>query len=342
MPIKGLTDQGSSSFPEIGKLRKGDVKKGNAPGKDLDHFRFDSKDSKAIADFQAAYGDRPREINVLLPYDDVEQCFSTCKEEWVAGGLQHRCDGEFVSALRVGQLVQRHFTAPVPCPGGCKEVGRLRVIIPELKRLAYITAETHGKWDVLFLHSQLSECLVRFGRLRDIPFVLRRVLKEVSTPNGNGRARREKWMLNIEVDPYWTEQRLDAIRQRSLQYARMETFQALPPAEEFPVAESVRSLPSAKPEPTNEYVNSQEWKTFKEFMLAAEQDEDPRGKMDKLEDWVFRQVRPGKLPQHALGAIERELKNARDRIEARGNRPLPRIPEQEAIAVEAVTAEVDF
>lgn len=352
MPIKGLTTQGGESFPEIGKLRKGAPKRkvqkkdkktgqpevdkyGNPvmieiQGEDLDYFRFDSKDAKAIADFKAAYGDQPREINVLLPYDDVEQCFFTCKEHWKGGGLVHRCDGEFVSSLRVGQSIQRHFVKPVPCPGECKEVGRLKVIIPELNRFAYVTAETHGKWDVIFLHRQLSAVLMTFGQLRNLPFVLRRIPVEVSTPRGGDtRVRAEKWMLNIEIDPVWSQHRIAAQQAIALQEARMEQAIALPsPAQRI-------ALPSGKPEPTNDYLGTEEWRSFKAYITIAEQDEKPFERLQKLQDWVYGELRRGTYPKHSQGAIERELEISRQRIEARNGQPLPKIPEREAIAVEA-------
>ncbi len=59
MTIVGLTDDVAPRFPRLGKLRKGDEKpeNGKAPGKDTDHFRFDSPDEKIAQAFIAAYGD---------------------------------------------------------------------------------------------------------------------------------------------------------------------------------------------------------------------------------------------------------------------------------------------
>lgn len=335
MAIKGLTTQGGASLPEIGKLRKGGKKPTKGPGKDLTYFRFDSKDQKAIADFHSAYGDEPTEVNVLLLSDDIEECFYTCKEEWAAGGLVHRCDGEHVTAIRVGNVIQRQFMAPIACPGNCKEIGRLKVLIPELSRFAYITVETHSINDIVNLHKQLSAVQMTFGQLRNIPFVLRRVPMEISCPNGDSRARREKWMLSIEVDPVWSEQRIGAMRAIALQEARMEQAIALPsPAQRI-------ALPSAKPEPTNSYLGSDCWQQFKSGITRAEQDTDPFGKMQILQEWAFKQLAKGALPENAIFAVEKQISEALQRISDRNGQPLPKIPEREALTVEAVTADLD-
>lgn len=258
MPIKGLTD-GNAAFPMIGKIRKGSPKQKNSAGKevygkDLDYFRFDSKDQKAIAAFENEYGDKPREIYVRFPHPTTEQNFLTCKEEWSAGGLVHRCDGEVCSALRVGNLVQRHFMKNPPCPyfagkertakePGCKEVGRLQVIIPALKRFAYVTVETHSKHDIINLHQQLKAVEMAFGKLNSLPFMLCRRPVEVSTPTDTGRARREKWLLSIEISPEWAERQLAASHQAAMEQSKV--YLAIAPANDS--TKSAYALPESDP-----------------------------------------------------------------------------------------------
>lgn len=214
MAIKRLARE--ASFPNIGKLRKGGVKPetGKAPGKDLTYFRFDTDDERAAKMFRAVYGDEPAEINVYLPHQTAEQNFSCWQEAYVAGGLTHRCDGE---TCVIWQDNGRYRTDPKPCPGGCKEVGRLMVIIPELQRFAFVTAETHSVNDIMTLQENLQAVEFLRGDLRGIPFILKRRPKEISTPTADGkRARREKWLLSIEVDPAWAALQLDSMRQAAL------------------------------------------------------------------------------------------------------------------------------
>lgn len=217
-----------ASFPKIGVIRKGGkkevktiTKNGQSKeietyGKDLTYFRFDTDDARAAAHFRAAYGDEPNAINVYLPFQTTEANFSCWQEAYLAGGLQHRCDGE-TCVIWYDAKTHKYSQEPKPCPGGCKEVGRLTVIIPELQRLAYVTAETHSIHDIMRLTENLQAVESLRGDLRGIPFVLKRTPVEISTPSGDGkRARREKWLLSIEVDPAWAALQLEGMRQNAL------------------------------------------------------------------------------------------------------------------------------
>jgi hypothetical protein len=220
MPIKGLTDQ-PKQFKEIGQLRKGAPKPKDQqrPGADLTYFRatFEEGEDKAVAMFHDAYGDEPREINIRLPFDTVEENFDAWQEAYVQSGLIHRCDGEYVQYEidpRTGEvLVMDGLDAngeQVKCDGSadCKPTGRLKVIIPELRRLAFMTVLTTSVWDILNISRQLEA--IRYmngGKLQRVPLVLTRRPREISTPSGKGgkKARREKWLLGIEADPDWVE-----------------------------------------------------------------------------------------------------------------------------------------
>jgi len=218
MPIIGLTDR-AASFPQIGILRKGAPKTGNAPGKDLDYFRFDADDEQAATDFAAAYGDKPRTIRIYLPFDTADENLSAWKEHWVAGGLVRRCDGQ-TSVLRQkpggkGYDSTPHTCACVGMPEGskerCKPVGRLKVIIPELKRLAYVTTLTTSIHDIMNLSEQLRALEGVRGGLRGIPMILSRIEREISMPGNDGkRVRRAKWLLAIEAAPHWVSLQLEA------------------------------------------------------------------------------------------------------------------------------------
>lgn len=223
MGIKGLTDR-PAAFPRIGILRKGSEKQTNSSGKqtygrDLDHFRFDPEDPsdmELVSAFKALYGDEPRCVDVYLPYNTTEENFGAWKECWTASSLQHRCDGE-TCVLWLDKRTNRYSQEPIPCPGGCKEVGRLMVIIPKLGRMAHIIAETHSKNDILELSSNLSAIEQSQGTLRGIPMLLTRKAREISTPMGDGRrTRTTKWLLHIEVAPRWVDLMLQSAEQRAL------------------------------------------------------------------------------------------------------------------------------
>lgn len=228
MSIKGLTDQ-HAAFPRIGVLRKGAPRPedGKRPGKDLEYFRFDSTDTAAVKAFATAYGAEPQRINVYLPYVTVEGNFQAWREEWVAGGLKHRCDGETMTQYLVDG--GHYGTAPAPCPyangtaqrttanPGCKPVGRLMVIIPELKRLAYVQVQTTSIHDIIELQGNLEAAYALRGNLRGIPFVLRRQARAISMPDQTGkRVRRIKFLLYIEPSPDWVALQLQSMHFEAL------------------------------------------------------------------------------------------------------------------------------
>jgi hypothetical protein len=214
MAIKGLTHR-APSFPEVGILRKGGPKtQANRPGPDLDHFRFmptsDDREGAAVAEaFHSAYGGEPRLVNVCLPFRSTDECFEAWNEHWVAGGLVHRCDGETCVLWRTED--GGYSREPKPCPGGCKPSGRLKVIVPELRRLAYVTVLTTSVHDVMHLDKQLRALEGLRGDLRGIPLQLRRRKVSISTPGRDGkRIRRDKWLLSIEAAPSWVDLQLAA------------------------------------------------------------------------------------------------------------------------------------
>jgi hypothetical protein len=235
MAIKGLTDQ-AASFAEIGTLRKGgkkvDEKK---PGPDLkEYLRFVTHDQAAANAFTAAFGDeggascQAKEIEFYLPFATVEENLEAWREQYGAGGLIHRCDGETCTMWRDDRGIV-HLNEPVPCPtptpeqrkaGGCKQVARLKIIILELKRFAFVTLTTTSIYDIIALHRNLLAIQMINGTLRNVPLILRRVEKEISTPGADGkRARYKKWLLSIEPHPEWQAKKMLEHRQSMMQLA---------------------------------------------------------------------------------------------------------------------------
>ncbi|MEW6212519.1 MAG: hypothetical protein AB1631_29605 [Acidobacteriota bacterium] len=209
--IRGLTDKGGR-FPVIGELRKGGVKTdSNRPGPDLDHFRFTSKDESLIVGFERAFGREPRVIPVTFAYKTTEENFEAWQEEWVRGGLVHRCDREICVAWRdsKGNIVHADEENPgIRCPGRCKPVGRLYVVVPALERLATVVVLTTSTHDILRLQQSLQALESIRGDLRGVPFELSRQPREISVPEGGKRVRRVKNLLHLEVAPHFVAYQL--------------------------------------------------------------------------------------------------------------------------------------
>ena len=222
---------------------------------DLTFFRveFDEQEADAAAKFKAVYGDEPREINCLLPFDDISLCFDPFCEGYTAGRMVARSDGEYFLYLtdQQGNVVVMngaHVKTGEKVPHKdnlwgegtkavkCKPVGRLKVIIPELRRAAYMVVHTTSIHDVANISDQLRAISqLRNGHIVGIPLVLRRRPKEISVPGDKGGPRRRltKWMLSIEADPAWVEKMLTAMGQAALPGAE-KLLLPKPQADEIP------------------------------------------------------------------------------------------------------------
>lgn len=244
MAIKGLTDRGLS-FPEIGQIRKGEKKTDpRKPGKDLQYFRvvFGEQEAEAQAEFERIYGGQPAEIKIILPFNEIERQWEAWLEAYTAGRMVARADGEWfhylvdtaTGAVLVKNGIDLKSGQPRPFVEGpvgwyknqkgekepiwCKPVGRLKIIVPELARAAYLTVMTTSIYDIANISDQLRAFqTINGGQLAGIPLVLRRRPRSISTPNADGtRARRVKWLLSIEADPEWVKRRLMATKQAAL------------------------------------------------------------------------------------------------------------------------------
>lgn len=241
MPIKGLSDRGLA-FPEIGQIRKGAKKGENRPGADLTYFRveFDELEKVAAANFRAEYKDQPTAIRILLPFNEIERMWDPWLEAYTAGRLVARSDGEFIVYqldnrgdllvhngvnVKTGERVQHPADNVAGLdyrnnPVKFKPTGRLKVIIPELKRAAYLTVMTTSTHDIANISSQLAAFKeLNNGQLAGIPFILRRRPKSISMPKSDTdktRVRHVKWLLSIEVDPEWAKAKFGQLNNAAL------------------------------------------------------------------------------------------------------------------------------
>ncbi len=231
--IRGMTTNRQPRPERIATLRKGGEKGSNRPGQDLDHFRLvpvDPKDTALVEAFHAEYGKQPNHIEVYLPHASASENFQAWMEEYSASQLVHRCDGEQVYAYNaLGELAPTGERCPYAAGRertsrnpGCKQVGRLEVIIPALVtqagRFGIVTVATTSIHDIIGL-SQTLEFFERMagGDLRGTTFVLSRVPREISTPKPDGtRARRPKWLLSLQPASQWVMRQLQAPTQQTL------------------------------------------------------------------------------------------------------------------------------
>lgn len=240
MPIHGLTDRGTA-LPEIGQIRKGGPKTDpRRPGPDLDYFRvtFDERETQREQAFRAIYGDKPREINVLLPFDEIPQVWDAWFESYLAGRMVARSDGErmiYQSDPATGEVLVMGGEPYKPHPADgvvgayhtqdgrveqvkLKPVGRLKVVVPELQSLACLVVLTTSIHDIANISKQLEGIkTLNGGRIAGVPLVLRRRPKKISAPKADGtRVRTVKWLLSIEADPAWVRAKLSEMQRLAL------------------------------------------------------------------------------------------------------------------------------
>ena len=241
MPIKGLTDRGLS-FPEIGSIRKGkkitkerkDGSKYEVPV-DLKYFRvlFDEQEIDSAQLFLDTYGEEPDQINIILPFNEIERCWDANLEAYTAGRMVARSDGEIFTYLidtDTGEILVRNGEPRSPYIDGqqvgkdskgkavyCRPVGRLKVIIPELARLAFLTVNTTSIHDIHNISSQLAGFKeLNNGVIKGVPLVIRRRPRPISIPKKDGtRIRMEKWLISIEADPAWVKAKLAEVKHLS-------------------------------------------------------------------------------------------------------------------------------
>lgn len=230
MPIKGITD-GQAALPIIGHLRKGgerQTKKGKdgqdyqTQGVDLeDRLRFDSEHRDVEVAFRAAYHDLlVTSLEVRLVGSTPDDVLDSWNEHYGAGGLLSRCDGETCVLRREGGRLQR-VSEPCRAPQcfkdsrgrwqRCPATGRMSVLVPGLLEGGYIgrvILHTTSVNDLRRLAERLAsaDMVARAagnpGGLSGLPVRLFRVKTSISMPNGEGgTVRRDKWLLDLEVDP---------------------------------------------------------------------------------------------------------------------------------------------
>jgi hypothetical protein len=212
MPIQGLTTRNqynrNRAIPRLGKLRKGEEKQGNRPGKDLDYFRVDFEPQyEFLRDvFEGLYTKEPKEFKVKLIGNTVEQVFPTYYEEWNATTLLHQCDGEKQN-IHYDTNDMKYSKNAISCLSpdkdtpkcGCGRIGRLTVMLPDLVDATQImgafTIETHSVHDIIQLFNSLMLLEEQLGKLMWLPVTIGRANQEKSYQQQNGKRGKKMYSL---------------------------------------------------------------------------------------------------------------------------------------------------
>jgi hypothetical protein len=279
MAIKGLTDHGAI-FPQVGIIRKGAPKPERGPGRDMgNHFRFvpvdKAGDAHLVELFQQAFpfsDSQPQRVRFYLPFPVMEENWQTWREEWKATALVHRCDGEIIQDPpdKRGQLcpyyeqrleMQDEYGDDEQGLGdvtpGCKQVGRLKMVIRELGRLAYTTFITTSLYDLRDISGRLAMVEMLAGdhdlKLTRVPMILTRYKTEINyddprARSTTGKTKRDVWLCSVMPDNFWQEGMLKLYApDDALSLPSGAAMAALPDGR--PVNASTGEIPPEEPEP---------------------------------------------------------------------------------------------
>lgn len=203
--------------------------------KEAPHFVL--SDAPGLA--EALGTETPTELKIFFPFDEIDQIFPAFMQNWISSSLICRGDGEQIlyaielttgkATIRDGHAIdnfqegQRQYKAGqfMACPGlsrdlypkceKCKPNAMLLVLMRDVPRLAYYQISTTSIHNIKNLTEQLNtvrqtiQDLTGSPRLTGVPFILRRVKRNISTPGGRDgkRQRVEKWFVELEIEPEW-------------------------------------------------------------------------------------------------------------------------------------------
>lgn len=182
MPIKGLSDK--VYLPRLGRIRLGVMEPSGQSScpRAVDYFVCPDPVKKV-------FGDRPRELPVLLPdEDDSRWAAQYYRCYFRTRGLVCKGDGEKASALidpRTGSLAthssRRSSLKEIECrPDTCACYGRqcrrvmnLRFLLPDVPGLGVWQIDTSSLWSITNINSALHFLRQVCGRASGIPLTLR-------------------------------------------------------------------------------------------------------------------------------------------------------------------------
>jgi hypothetical protein len=175
-------------MPRLGKIRLG-IKVKNAKGveypKDVDYF-------VCPPEVQAIYGEKPKELDVLIPSTDPSLYFPQALK-WYKGA-RLVCKGNGETATRIDTTTGNMFEMACPCEhlkdpqtnpkGECTPRANLMVILPKVSMGGAYQVDSGSNNNIINLNSTLAWIQSMLGRVAWVPLTLKRVPTKIQTPDG--------------------------------------------------------------------------------------------------------------------------------------------------------------
>jgi hypothetical protein len=192
--IKELSDR--RRMPRLGKIRLGvkvvSPRTGKEYPKETEYFVVPPEVAKV-------YGNRPSELDVMLPLNDIEAVFPQAYK-WYGESKGLKCIGNGETAMRLNEKTQTMEERECPCElletNGCARRAHLLVILPRINMGGVYQIDIGSYHSIVDINSGLDFVQALVGRFAMVPLKLKRVPKET---NANGQ-RQLHYTLQVILD----------------------------------------------------------------------------------------------------------------------------------------------
>jgi hypothetical protein len=226
MPIKNLSDV--RRLPRLGKIALGVKKTTNKEGKPCAPYPTECDYFVCPDKVKAVFGDKPKELRIMFPVSNTEVFFQQWYKCYGASALKCKGDGEkaFTWDEENGGMKE----VPCPCPelagGGCKQIGTLQFLLPEVPGMGVWQVTTSSKASIIDVNSSLDFIRAVCGRAHMVPLILKREKTEMTRTEGGKPKKSTHYTLKVDLDGNATLKQLQEAAQVKAEVV------LLPPADE--------------------------------------------------------------------------------------------------------------
>lgn len=229
--IKGLSEK--RRLPRLGKIRLGIKKKSAKTGAE---YPAEVPYLVVPPEVQAVYGDKPTEIDVMLPLDDLDAVFPVSYKFYGSGkGL--KCNGDGEMAYFANDTTKETEERKCPCEnltnGKCKQSGTLSVMLQKINVGGIYQITTSSFNSIVDLASGIDYVKALIGRVAMVPLKLKRV----ATETHHDEMKQTHYTLQLIMDA-----NIDAINQ-----LRGDTIRVLEHTSRIALPEPVNENPELDP-----------------------------------------------------------------------------------------------
>jgi hypothetical protein len=229
--IKGLSEK--RRLPRLGKIRLGIKKKSSKTGAE---YPAEVPYFVVPDEVQKVYGDKPTEIDVMFPLDDIDAVFPVSYKYYGSGkGLKCNGDGEiaYCADEKTKEVIEKKCPCNLLEEGKCKQSGTLSVMLQKINVGGVYQITTSSFNSIVDLASGIDYVKALIGRVAMVPLKLRRV----ATETHHEEKKQTHYTLQVVMDA-----NIDAINQ-----LRGDTIRVLEHTSRIALPEPINENPELDP-----------------------------------------------------------------------------------------------